>query len=70
VSTPVVICLTVAQSLTTRRVRELLSVRPSSISWFDDEVMVVYHNGGVRPDLDAGMGVGQDVDPDSNLSSE
>ena len=70
VSVPVVIHLTVAQSLTTRRVSELLSVGPSSILWFDDEVMAIYHDGGVRPDLDTGAGVGQDVDPDDNHSGE
>ena len=70
VSAPVVIRLTVAQSLTTWRARELLSVGPSYISRFDNEVMAVYRNGGVRPDLDAGMGVGQDIDPDDNLSSK
>ena len=54
----------------TRRARELLSVGPSSSLRFDDEVMAVYCDGGVRPDLNAGMGVGQDVDPDDNLSGE
>jgi len=70
VSTPVVIRLTMAQSLTTQRVRELLLVGPLSISRFDDEVMGVYCDGEGRPDLDPGMGVGQDVDPDGNLSSK
>jgi len=69
-STLVVIRLTVAQLLTTQRARELLLVGPSSISQFDDEVMVVYCDGGVRPDLDTGVGVGQDVDPDDNHSGE
>jgi len=70
VSALVVIRLTVVQSLMTWRVRELLSVGPLSISRFDDEVMAIYHDRGVKPDLDTGVGVGQDVDPDDNHSGE
>ena len=69
-SVPVAIRLTVAQSLMTWRARELLSVGPPPISRFDNEVMAIYHDGGVRPDLDTGVGVGQDVDPDDNHSGE